>query len=56
LLKELTCKNLELLAKIATMETACLPFKEGVQAQISELEGRAHMSEQYFKGLGETQD
>jgi hypothetical protein len=52
LLKELTCKNLELLAKIATMETACLPLKEGVQAQISELESRALMSEKYFKGLG----
>jgi hypothetical protein len=56
LLKELTCKNLELLSKIATMETACLPLKESVETQIAELESRARMSEEYCKGLGEAQD
>ena len=55
-MKELTSKNLELLAKIATLESTCLPINEELKGQVAEMEKRLEKSEGYFKSLGNAQD
>ena len=45
LLKELTSKNLELLAKIATLESSVKPLNEDLKFQIAELKIQLEKSE-----------
>jgi hypothetical protein len=55
-LKELTSRNLELLTKIATVESTCVPMNEEYKAQIAEMEKRLEKAEGYFKSLGTAHD
>ncbi len=52
-MKELTSKNLEVMAKLATLETTVIPLNAELKEQIREMEERVRKSEGYFKSLGD---
>lgn len=56
LIKELTAKNLELLAKIATVESGFKPLHEDLKAQLEDYKIRIEKSDGYFLSLERCQE